>query len=76
MPLLDPVTPPHGLAIASSAIIIALLEAIVAKGILDKSEVQNLLRSAMTLVSSRGRSREGTNALNALDRLWDRFCEP
>lgn len=74
MPLLDPLSPPNSLTIADSAVIMALLDSLIAKNILDKAEVQDLVKAAMALVGTRGRSVEGAQAINVLHTLWGRFC--
>jgi hypothetical protein len=67
--------PPQSLAIANSAVLMTLLDTLIAKGALDKNEAQNLVKSAMGLIGTRARSPEGSRALDVLDRLWSRFSE-
>ena len=55
MPLLDPSIPPPSLAIANSAVLMALLDALIANGALDRSEVQSVVKSAMGMVAARAR---------------------
>jgi hypothetical protein len=74
MPLLDPTAPPPSLAIANSAVLMALLDSLIAKGIFDKSEVQSLVKDAMGFVGARSKTTEGSRALDLLDALWSRFC--
>jgi hypothetical protein len=75
MPLLDPTAPPQSLAIANSAVLMTLLDVLIANGVLDRSKVQNLVKSAMGLVGTRARSPEDSRALDVLDGLWSRFSE-
>jgi hypothetical protein len=64
----------HSQAIANSAILMALLDSLIAKGIFEKSEVQSLVKDAIGLVGNRGRSPEGSQAVRLLNSLWGRFC--
>jgi hypothetical protein len=75
VPLLDPTAPQPSLAIANSAVLITLLDALVAKGIFDRSEVQRLVKDATSLVGARARTPEGSKAVDLLDALYDRFYE-
>lgn len=74
MPLLDTNAPPQSLAIANSALLMALLDSLVAKGQLSKSEAQEIVRRAAELVRVRCHTAEGSRARDLLDGLWTRFC--
>jgi hypothetical protein len=75
MPLLDPLTPPHSITVADSAILMALLDALVAKDVFDKHEIQNIVMAAMRLVAARWKSAEGSRAMDVLGTLWGRFSD-
>jgi hypothetical protein len=75
MPLLDPAIPPPSLAIANSAVLMALLDALIANGALDRSDVQSVVKSAMGMFAARARSPEGSRAVDALNALWSHFYE-
>lgn len=74
MPLLDANASPQSLAVANGALLIALLDFLVARGICDQSEVQELVRTAIGIVGNRARTPEGIQALGVLDALWSHFC--
>ncbi len=75
MPVLDPVTPPNGLAIASSAVLFALLDSILAKGVLDRQEIQSVLKTAMICVGARANSPHGSEAIDVMTALYNHFSE-
>jgi hypothetical protein len=77
MPVLDPKTSSGGFAIASSAAMFALLDSVLAKGVLDRTEIQSVIKTAMLGVGGRVQfaSLESTEAREVLQSLWDRFSK-
>lgn len=75
MPVIDPITSSNGLAIASSAVLFALLDSILAKNVLDRSEIESTLKTAMIGVGARAQSVEGAEALKVMQTLWDHFAQ-
>jgi hypothetical protein len=76
MPLLDQNTPQQSLAMANSAVLMALLDRLIAKGLLDHADVQGLIKDAKGLVGYRSKTNESFRALQVLDALWNRFYPP
>jgi hypothetical protein len=75
MPLLDQSKPPQSLALANSAVLMALLDALIAKGVFDHAEAQDVIQQAMHLISARFRTNEAANALEVLHDLWGSFLK-
>jgi hypothetical protein len=69
MPILDPITSPEGLAIATAAIVSALLDALVASGTLSESEIGGVLNKARIGVGARSAMPGGADAAHFLNNL-------
>ncbi len=72
----SPLTSENSLAVVSSAVLFALLDALVAKGVLDRPEVQGVLKTAKGCVNARTRSFCGPEAAELMSSLCKHFSSP
>jgi len=75
MPVLDPKTSPQALAIATGAIVSALLDVLVQKDLLTIPEVRVALDTAMKGAGLRIQSPEGAEASQFIAALLRHFSE-
>jgi hypothetical protein len=75
MPTLNPTVSPNSIAIASGAVLLGLLDAIVAKGVLSTSEVRDILQSAMLGIGTRAQTPDGFGAGQIITDLLDHLSE-
>lgn len=75
MPVLDPVTPAESLTIASTAVLFALLDALIEKGVFTKDEMRNILTAANRGVGARAQGIGGMGAMQLMGRLLVHFSE-
>ena len=69
----SPLTSEKSLAVVSSAVLFALLEALEQKGVLERSEIQGVLKTAKNCVNARYNSFCGPEAMTLMKSLCDRF---
>lgn len=74
MPTLSPTTSADSLAIVSSAVLFALLDTILDKGILDRSEIQGVLYDAKIGISARVQFESGTETADLMTSLVNHFA--
>jgi hypothetical protein len=72
---IDPAPSTDALAIANSAMILAIFDALIAKGIFEFADVSNVIRTAIASVSTRTQSVEGAEALKFLQSLLRDFSK-
>jgi hypothetical protein len=75
MPVLDPTTGPEGLAIATAAIVSALIDALISGGVLSESEIGGILNKARIGVGARSAMPGGADAVHFLDNLARNFAK-
>jgi hypothetical protein len=75
MPVLDPTISPNALAIASGAIVSALLDVLIKKGALTIPEVREALQVAMQGASARTQSPDGMAASRFIAAQLRHFSE-
>jgi hypothetical protein len=71
----SPLTSEKSLAVVSSAILFALLEKLAEKGVLERSEIQDVLKTAKNCVNARYNSFCGPEAINLMKSLCERFSK-
>ncbi len=71
----SPLTSEKSLAVVSSAVMFALLEALEQKGVLERSEIQGVLKTAKNCVNARYNSFCGPEAMTLMKSLCDRFSK-
>lgn len=69
----SPLTSEKSLAVVSSAILFALLETLADKGVLERSEIQGVLKTAKNCVNARYNSFCGPEAMMLMKSLCERF---
>jgi hypothetical protein len=75
MPVLDPKTSPEGLAIANAAIVLALLDTLIANGTLSESEITGILNKAKIGIGARSQMDAGADAARFVDDLSRSFSK-
>jgi hypothetical protein len=71
---IDPKTSPEGLAIASGALVFALIEALRDQGVLDNGTIRNnVIQTAMAALGPHLHSRVGADAGRLLEEMNRRF---
>lgn len=71
----SPLTSEKSLAVVSSAILFALLETLAEKGVLERSEIQGVLKTAKNCVNARYNSFCGPEAMMLMKSLCERFSK-
>jgi hypothetical protein len=71
----SPLTSEKSLAVVSSAILFALLEALEEKGVLERGEIQGVLKTAKNCVNARYNSFCGPEAMTLMKSLCERFSK-
>jgi len=71
----SPLTSEKSLAVVGSAILFALLDKLVAKGVLEPSEIQDVLKTAKGCVNARYNSFCGPEAIELMKSLCQRFSK-
>jgi hypothetical protein len=71
----SPLTSEKSLAVVSSAILFALLETLAEKGVLERSEIQGVLKTAKNCVNARYNSFCGPEAIALIKSLCERFSK-
>jgi hypothetical protein len=71
----SPLTSERTLAVVSSAVLFALLDALVDKGVLERSEIQGVLKTAKNCVNARYNSFCGPEAINLMKSLCQHFSK-
>ncbi|QAY96270.1 hypothetical protein CWB41_11460 [Methylovirgula ligni] len=69
----SPLTSEKSLAIVGSAVLFALLDKLAAKGVLERSEIQDVLKTAKGCVNARSNSFCGPEAIELMKSLCQRF---
>jgi hypothetical protein len=69
----SPLTSERTLAVVSSAVLFSLLDALVEKGVFERSEIQGVLKSAKNCVNARYNSFCGPEAINLMKSLCQHF---
>ncbi len=76
MPALSPITSETSLAIVSSAVLFALLDALLDKGVLERHEIQGVLKTAKLGVCERAKCFHGPEAAELMRSLCRHFADP
>jgi hypothetical protein len=71
--VLDANSPSDSLALASSAALFALFDALLVKGVLERSEIFSVIKTAEMSLGGRAKSTEGIGALKILETLREHF---
>ncbi len=71
----SPLTSEKSLAVVSSAILSALLETLAEKGVLERSEIRDVLKTAKNCVNARYSSFYGPEAISLMKSLCERFSK-
>lgn len=71
----SPLVSEKSLAVVSSAILFALLDAMAEKGVLERHEIQGVLKTAKSCVNARYSSFYGPEAINLMKTLCERFSK-
>lgn len=69
MAVLNPEANPDALAIASGAIIAALVERLIDKGVLTRSEIGDTLSAAMRTIKVKGLNHPSQEAVNLISKF-------
>jgi hypothetical protein len=76
MPTLSPLISESGLAIVSSAVLFALLDELVDKGVLERQEIRSVLKTAKSGVCERSKCFHGPEAAELMKSLCRHFADP
>lgn len=69
----NPLTSEKTLAVVSSAVLFALLDRLAEKGVLERTEIQDVLRTAKNCVNARYNSFYGPEAISLMKSLCQHF---
>jgi len=69
----SPLTSESSLAVVSSSVLFSLLDALLAKGVLERAEIQNVLKSAKSCVCARTKTFSGPEAKDLMSALCKHF---
>lgn len=75
MQIPDTATPPDSLAVVSCAVVFALLDALIEKDILSRTEIQNVLQTAAAGVAARAQLPYGVKAHELMGSLRQHFAD-
>jgi hypothetical protein len=75
MPALNPIASPEGVSVASGAILLALLDALIAKGLMSKSEIREVVSKATLGINARIQGPGGVDAAKILGELMRNFAQ-
>jgi hypothetical protein len=74
MPIPSPTISKDSLAVVSSAVLFALLDTFIAKGILERGEIQEVLKNAKLCVGARATTFYGPEASELMNALCKHFA--